>query len=603
MSYQPIENHGVIGDLHTAALVGMDGVIDFMCFPRFDSPTIFASLLDDKKGGYFELTPVFDEVRRKQLYLPDSCILLTRFFANEGMAEISDFMPVKREETLHELVRRAKTVRGEVHYRMVCAPRFDYGRATHMVERKGECEVVFQSEGKDGTALRLVSDMPLKIRNGAAVAEFKLAAGKSAAFVLEDASGGRESQCQSRAFVTESFKETLNFWRWWMARSRYRGRWRETVNRSALTLKLLTSQTHGSMVAAPTFGLPEKTGGTLNWDYRYTWIRDACFGVNSLMSLGYTEEAIAFMDWIEGRCREITGKGRLQVLYGIDGRHDLSESTLKHFEGYRGSSPVRIGNAAYRQSQIDICGELLGCVYNYDTTTEPISSEMWRQLVKIIDWVCDNWRKKGAGIWEYRSIRKVFLFSELMCWQAIERGIRLARHRSFPAPLAKWLRVRDTIYHSIFRNFWNAKSGSFVQYRGADLLDAANLQLLLTGFLGPTDPQWISTLRATEKRLMSDTLVYRYERGHTKRNGVMDYEGTFCICSFWHIECLARSGDVHQARLFFEKMLGYANHLGLYSEELGPCGEHLGNFPQAYTHLALISAAQELDARLSDADS
>jgi len=600
MSYQPIENHGIIGDLQTAALVGMDGSIDFMCFPHFDSPTIFAALLDDKNGGRFQISPIFEKPNRKQLYLPDSCILLTRFLHVEGMAEVSDFMPIKREGTLQQVVRRAKTVRGNVHYKMICQPEFDYARAKHRVEKKSSKEVVFTSLGKDKTSLRLVSEVPLKIGNGAAVAEFALRADETASFVLEEDGPGCESQCKSPAFVPEAFKETLNFWREWMSRCTYRGRWREIVNRSALTLKLLTSQPNGSMVAAATFGLPEKPGGAANWDYRYTWIRDACFSINSLMMLGYTEEATAFMSWIAARCGEITKSVRLQVLYGIDGRHKLEETELTHLEGYQKASPVRIGNAAYRQSQIDICGELLNCAYVYDTSAEPISNEMWKQLERMTDWVCGNWREKGAGIWESRTLNELFLFSELMCWLAIDRAIRLARRRSFPGPLAKWLKTRDIIYRHIFKDFWDPKLKSFVQYKGARFLDAANLQMLLTGFIGPTDPHWISTLEMTKKHLINDTLVNRYERG--KRKDVAAGEGTFCICSFWYIECLAKSGDVEQARLLFEKMMGYANHLGLYAEELGPRGEHLGNFPQAYTHLGLISCAYELDARLTELD-
>jgi GH15 family glucan-1,4-alpha-glucosidase len=599
MKYQPIENYGVIGDLHTAALVGMDGSIDFMCFPQFDSPTIFGALLDDKNGGRFRLAPEFHQPRRRQLYLPDSCILLSRFFSEDGVAEVSDFMPIKRSETLHELVRRAKTVRGEVCYKMVCQPRFNYGRSEHRVEKVNAREVLFISNGRDKTALRLVSEVPLTVRNGAVYADFTLGAGKTATFILEDATAGCESQCHSKEFAVETFKETLDFWHSWISKCKYDGRWRETVNRSALTLKLLTSSVHGSMVAAPTFGLPEKISGAKNWDYRFTWIRDACFTVNTFMALGYTEEAAAFMKWIADRCSEMTEAGHLQVMYGIDGRHDLTESVLRKWSGYMDSSPVRIGNAAYKQSQIDICGELINTAWLFDSMAEPISAEMWQDLVRIINWVCDHWQKKGSGIWEYRTFHKRFLFSELMCWQALERGIRLARRRSLPAPLAKWHRVRDTIYKHIYGAFWNKKENAYVQFPGAHVLDSANLQMLFAGFLGPTDPRWVSTLKAIEQRLMSDVLVYRYERDGVKGDEHSDYEGTFCICSFWHIECLARTGDVEQARLSFEKMLGYSNHLGLYAEELGPRGEHLGNFPQAYTHLGLISAARELDRRLS----
>lgn len=600
MSYQPIENYGIIGDLRTAALVGMDGSIDFMCFPRFDSPTIFAALLDEREGGHFQLAPVFHEASRRQLYLPDSCILLTRFFSQEGMAEVSDFMPVPADGGVpSRLVRRAKTVRGEVCFRMTCKPGFNYARAHHRIERTGEKEVVFVSEGRDKTALRLVGGTPLKIHGGAATAEFTLRAGQSAIFVLEEALPHAETMCRSREFLTKSFKETLNFWQTWMERCHYRGRWREMVNRSALTLKLLISREFGSLVAAPTFGLPEIPGGKKNWDYRYTWIRDACFTINSLMALGYHDEAAAFMRWMEDRCGEIAESGHLQVMYGIDGRHDLTESILPPLDGYRGAKPVRIGNAAFEQSQIDICGELVNTAFLYDSTIQPISNEMWDHLAQIIDWACLNWRRKGSGIWEYRDYHRRFLYSELMCWQALDSGIRLANRRSLPCPLTKWIRARNAIYNHIFKAFWNVKQKAFVQSPGSSLLDSANLQMLLTGFIGPTDSRWISTLKVMQARLMSDTLVYRYEMHGRGARAHSPTEGTFCICSFWHIECLARSGDAQQARLLFEKMLGYANHLGLYAEELGPRGEHLGNFPQAYTHLGLIGTAMELDRRLS----
>ncbi len=599
MSYQPIEDYGVIGDLRTAALVGMDGSIDFMCFPRFDSPTIFAAMLDDREGGRFQITPAFKEPKRRQLYLPDSCILLTRFFSEDGVAEVSDFMPVQKDHAPSRLVRRAKTVRGEVCYKVNCQPQFDYARAKHRVEKVSDREFLFISEGKDKTVLRLRSEVPLKIRNGAAVAEFTLAADKTAAFILEEVRAGGESPSMSTDSAPEAFKETLNFWQQWMDRCNYRGRWREMVNRSALTLKLLTSRDNGSVVAAPTFGLPEIIGGIKNWDYRYTWIRDACFSINSLMALGYTDEATAFMAWIADRSREICETGHLQVMYGIDGHTNLRESKLTHLEGYRGTQPVRIGNGAYQQSQIDICGELVNSAFLYETTVGPISNEMWTQLTQIIDWACDTWREKGSGIWEFRHVRRQFLYSELMCWQALDRGIRLAQHRSLPAPLAKWIRVRDTIYNHIFKAYWNPQQKAFMQSPGSQLLDSANLQLLLTGFIGPTDPRWISTFRVMKERLMDDTLVYRYEIDQRGKKKAAHSEGTFCICSFWYIECLARSGEIEQARLFFEKMLGYTNHLGLYAEELGPCGEFLGNFPQAYTHLGLIGTAMELDRRLS----
>jgi GH15 family glucan-1,4-alpha-glucosidase len=597
--YQPIENYGVIGDLHTVALVGMDGSIDFMCFPHFDSPTIFAAILDHEKGGRFRIAPVLDSARQKQLYLPDSNILLSRFLSEEGVAEISDFMVIgDNKEHWHDLVRRIKTVRGEIRFRMVCDPRFDYGRRAHRLEIR-DGEAIFHPEGKGLQALRLRSEIPLRGENGAATAEFTLRAGETASFVLEEARAGGESPSRGEDYVSRAFKETLNFWHRWVARSTYRGRWREMVNRSALTLKLLTSLPHGSIVAAPTFGLPEEIGGERNWDYRYTWIRDASFTLYALIRLGYTEEAAAFMRWIEARAGELNPDGSLQIMYGIDGRHKLTEKILPHLEGYRKSSPVRVGNGAYNQLQLDIYGELMDSVYLYDKYGEPIHYDLWANLVRLIDWVCRNWRKKDEGIWEIRSGRQEFLYSRLMCWVAVDRGIRLVRKRSLPAPLDRWYKARDTIYRDIFENFWDSRRKSFVQSKGSTGLDAANLLMPLVKFLGPTDPRWLSTLRAIEEDLVEDSHVYRYRTAGGFPDGLTGEEGTFTMCSFWYVECLSRAGQVQKARFFFEKMLGYANHLGLFSEELGPSGEHLGNYPQAFTHLGLISAAHNLDRNLT----
>jgi GH15 family glucan-1,4-alpha-glucosidase len=305
------------------------------------------------------------------------------------------------------------------------------------------------------------------------------------------------------------------------------------------------------------------------------------------------------MRWIEARCGELNPDGSLQIMYGIDGRHVLTEETLDHFEGYRGSSPVRIGNGAYNQLQLDIYGELMDSVYLYNKYGEPISFDLWQNLVRLIDWVAANWRKKDEGIWEIRGERQEFLYSRVMCWVAIDRGIRLALKRSFPAPLDRWLRVRDEIYMNIFKDFWDPKRKAFVQHKGAKSLDAANLLMPLVKFVGPTDPRWLSTLRAIEEELVADSLVYRYRTKEAAPDGLRGNEGTFCMCSFWYVECLSRAGDLEKARFFFEKMLGYANHLGLYGEELGPSGEALGNFPQAFTHLGLISAAVNLNRALS----
>ena len=595
---QPIENHAVVGDLNTVALVNLEGTIDFMCFPRFDSPTIFASLLDPVQGGSFEIAPTMRGVKHRQLYLPDSNILLTRFLASDGVAEISDFMPVEEVTEAHNLVRRVKTVRGEISYRMCCAPKFDYARAKHRCEQQGN-DVLFYSEHSDRMVLRLRSSIPVEIENGAAVAYFRLKADETASFVLEDAR--EELECNADGYVAESFKETLNYWRSWLSHCKYQGRWREMVYRSALTLKLLVSREYGSLVAAPTFGLPEMIGGERNWDYRFTWIRDASFTIYALMRLGYTSEAAAFNGWIEQRCRELNPDGSLQIMYGIDGKHELPEHQLWHLSGYRNSKPVRIGNDAYSQLQLDIHGELMDSVYLFDQWGAPISHDLWTQLQRLVNWVAVHWQEPDEGIWEVRGGRQEFLYSRLMCWVAMDRGIRLAQRRSLPAPLGKWLRVRDRIYNDIFTNFWDDERGAFVQHRNTRALDASTLLMPLVKFIAPTDPRWLSTLHAIQKELVHDSLVHRYVVDHAAPDGLPGTEGTFSMCTFWYAECLARAGDVQQARLNFEKMLGYANHVGLYAEQLGPQGEHLGNFPQAFTHLGLISAAYALDKELDKA--
>ncbi len=600
--YAPLGEYGVIGDLHTVALVSMDASVDFLCLPSFDSPSVFAALLDAERGGRFQIAPVLDRAMRKQLYLPDTNVLLTRFLHTDGVGEVSDFMPVEDAGQAHNLVRRAKTVRGELRFRMRCDPRFDYARSSHTAELLSDTEVLFVGRAGTGElALRLRSSVPMRLDQGAATAEFRLGADKSAWFVLEVVLPQQPSPSARPDYESDAFKQTVNFWRRWVARSTYGGRWRETVNRSALTLKLLTSRLHGSIVAAPTFGLPETVGGERNWDYRYTWIRDSSFTLYGLMRLGYTQEAAAFMRWVTARIQELKPDGSLQIMYGLDGRHELREETLPHLEGYMGSRPVRIGNAAHVHLQLDIYGELLDSVYLYDKYGSPIPHDAWMNIIRLVDWVSAHWREKDESIWEVRGGRQEFLYSRVMCWVAIDRAIRLANKRSFPAPRARWYDVRDTIYRDIYERFWDAARGAFVQHPGANTLDASSLLMPLVRFISPTDPRWVSTLRAIERELVSDSLVYRYRLHERFSDGLTGQEGTFSMCSFWYVECLSRLGDLPKARFFFEKMLGYANHLGLYGEELGPQAEHLGNFPQAFTHLALISAAYDLDRRLSAA--
>jgi GH15 family glucan-1,4-alpha-glucosidase len=591
---QLIESHGIIGNLRTAALIGLDGAIDFLCWARFDSPSIFASLLDDERGGSFELVPMLEGARHRQLYLPDTNVLLTRFLSSDGVAEISDFMSLGDLDAGSRIVRRVKAVRGTIHVRMRCMPRFDYARLDPEIHAEAGA-VIFAGSNK--LVLRLRASVPLDVSKGAALAEFDLAAGESASFILEDASSG-DSISGNPEYVSAAFKETSDYWRRWVQRSNYRGRWRDIVNRSALVLKLLTSSEHGSIIAALTFGLPEEIGGVRNWDYRYTWLRDASFTVYAFLRLGHAEEANAFERWLGERQFRCGSDGTLHLMYALDGRGELTETELPHLRGYRGSAPVRIGNAALGQLQLDIYGELMDALYLSDKYGEQVSWETWLGVMRSMKWLTDNWKRPDEGVWEVRGGRREFLYSRLMCWVAFDRAIRLARKRSLPSPLVEWIETRDAIWQEIHTDFWDSQQGSFVQSKGSTALDASCLLMPLVRFVSPTDPRWLSTLKAVGDRLVDDSLVYRYS-SEAGIDGLRGGEGTFNMCSFWYVECLARAGDLKQARFLFEKMLGYANHVGLFSEELGPAGEHLGNFPQAFTHLSLISSAYYLDRALS----
>jgi GH15 family glucan-1,4-alpha-glucosidase len=608
MTYQPIENYGMIGDMHTVALVGADGSIDWLCVPRFDSPSIFAAILDDGKGGRFKIAPVGDDVACKQFYWPETNVLITRFLAPDGAAELTDFMPAGRAVSggKHrlQLIRRVTTVRGNLRFRMECRPAFDYARDAHTATITADGATLVSTS----LSLGLATTQSLEKIDGAVVSEFTLNEGETAVFVLRHLSPEFGSGIATSAEEAEDlFRRTVAFWQRWIGQSRYAGRWREMVHRSALALKLLTYEPTGAIVAAPTCSLPEGIGGARNWDYRYAWIRDAAFTVYAFLRLGLSEEAEQFMEFLVSLCKEPGPGGSLQIMYGIDGRKHLVEETLDHLDGYMGSKPVRIGNGAYNQLQLDIYGELLDAAYLYNKHGAPISYDLWTSLRALTDWVCDNWHRKDEGVWEVRSGPQEFVYSKLMCWVALDRAIRLADKRSFPAPRDRWLKVRDEIYENIVSKGWSEKRQAFVQHYGSESLDAANLMMALTFFMSPTDPRMLATLDATlqplEKGgLTANSLVYRYNIKQAE-DGLSGEEGTFNICTFWLVEALTRAGRhnrsrLEEARLIFERMLGFANHVGLYAEETGHRGEALGNFPQAFTHLALVSAAFNLDRAL-----
>jgi len=597
MSFEPIENYGVIGNMRSIALVGVNGSIDFLCYPNFDSPTVFAALLDDEKGGCFQIEVQLRKRQVRQLYFPDTNILLTRFLAEEGVAELTDYMPIGTDgEQPNEIIRTVAVVRGEVDFKMRCQPRFNYAMCGHSVNIEDRY-AIFSPASDDFPPLALYSTVVLRQESADAISDFRLRAGERATFVF----GGVRVQGEQpeMEFVEQRFHETARFWKEWIAKSKYKGRWREMVNRSALMLKLLISREHGSLIAAPTFSLPEQIGGVRNWDYRFTWLRDAAFTLYALIRLGFVEEAEAFIDWLKGRLGDDAERGPLQVMYGIDGRQKVDELTLDHLQGYEDSKPVRIGNAAYQQLQLDIYGEMMDSIYLANKYGDSISQAGWQEVQRILEWLAKNWRRPDQGIWEVRGGAREFLHSRLMCWVAFDRALRLAQKRSLSGAFDAWQRTRDAIREDIFTNFWNDELQSFVQSKGTKDLDASVLLMPLMRFISPVDPMWRSTMKAIEARLVEDTLVHRYEAERTHVDGIPGGEGSFTACSFWYIECLARAGELEKAQLLFEKLLGYANHLGLYSEQIGASGQHLGNFPQAFTHLALISAATYLDRALS----
>ena len=602
MPYQPIENYGLIGNMRTSALVGMNGAIDWFCFPHFDSPSVFGAVLDDRKGGWFKIATQGNEAKHKQYYWPDTNVLVTRFLSKEGVGQIIDFMPVGLKETetgYQGIIRRVQAIRGNLTFRMECFPAFNYAQDRHDTTLTEDGARFDTAE----LSLCLGATIPLRQEGSGVVADFAVQEGHEVSFAFQEAERSHE-RCAalSHEQADALFRQTVAYWRQWLSRCTYRGRWREVVERSALTLKLLTFEPTGAMVAAPTCSLPEEIGGTRNWDYRYTWIRDAAFTIYGLLRIGFTEEAKKFMHWLEARCHELNPDGSLQIMYGIDGRHELQEVTLSHLDGYKGSRPVRVGNGAYNQMQLDIYGELLDSVYLYNKYGAPISYDLWRHLRRLVNWVCDNWTRPDEGVWEVRSGQQHFLYSKLMCWVAVDRGLRLADKRSFPADRERWLKVRDVIYEEIMAKGWSTNRQAFVQHYGGETLDAANLMMPLVLFVSPTDPRMLKTLKAINQSpeqggLVANALVYRYN-AHETDDGLDGKEGTFNICTFWLVEALTRAGQIDEARLMFEQMLGYANHLGLYAEETGNRGEGLGNFPQAFTHLALISAAFNLDRML-----
>ncbi|MEH1058349.1 glycoside hydrolase family 15 protein [Micromonospora sp. CPCC 206171] len=606
-SYPAVEAHGLIGDLQTAALVAMDGTLDWFCAPRFDSPSLFGGLLDRQKGGHFQVSPEGVDYVSKQLYLPGTPILITRFLSADGVGELVDFMPVAGDQPTdrHRLVRMLRVVRGVMRFRVDCQPRFNYGRDPHELDAYPAGHV-FRSRTLS-LALSLVrypetrpGEQGVRRKEGGIWAIATLREGEAGGVVLETGVSPDLPRFYPQGEVQELLEQTRDFWRRWLGRSCYTGRWREMVERSAITLKLMTYAPTGALIAAPTAGLPEQIGGQRNWDYRYTWIRDASISLHTLLKLGFTDETWRYMHWVDDRVREARDREvPLQIMYRVDGSPDVSEEVLDHFEGYRGSGPVRVGNGAANQLQLDIYGEVLNGLHEADSHGLQTSHQLWLNTVRLVDWVCEHWDQPEDGIWETRGGRKDFTYGRLMSWVALDRAVRLAQRRGRPADTARWVRTRDQIYQQIMARGFHPGRGAFVQHYATDVLDASLLAMPGVGLISSMDPMWQSTLRKMDAELVSDSLVYRYDPAASP-DGLPGQESTFTMCSFWYVRALAESGRLDDATLTLEKMLTYSSPLGLYSEEIAPTGEQTGNFPQAFSHLSLIDTAVNLD-RLLDA--
>jgi GH15 family glucan-1,4-alpha-glucosidase len=604
MTETAIADHGIIGDLQTAALITTDGSVDWFCCPRFDSPSVFGALLDDERGGHFRIRPADTTYTTKQMYLPDTAILVTRFFTDSGLGQVIDFMPPAgdTETDTHRLVRVVQCVRGRLTFDIDLAPRFDYGRLPHSVEVT-PAGAVFTADGVSLTLHTVREAAEEHLANATVVdgdvhATLELTAGQLRGVVLESAADGPPREIRPEE-IAALLDRTETFWESWLAASTYTGRWREMIQRAAITLKLMTYAPTGGIVAAPTAGLPEQLGGERNWDYRYTWVRDASFSVHALLRLGMVDEARQFGTWLGDRIRERVGSdsGPLHIMYRIDGSPDLKEDVLDHWRGYRESAPVRIGNGAAEQLQLDIYGEALDSIYAGVTAGLPLPYRGWQAICGVLDWLTENWDQPEEGIWETRGGREPFTYGRVMCWVAFDRGIRMAAVHGLPADMERWTQERDQIYRQVMDRGFHESRKAFVQHYNTDVLDAALLRMPTVGFVDGRDPLWESTLVAMDEELVTDSLVYRYDP-EASPDGLRGSEGTFSLCTFSYVDALTRAGRLDDARRAFEKMLTYANHVGLYSEEIALTGEQIGNFPQAFTHLAMIDAAVTLDAAL-----
>jgi GH15 family glucan-1,4-alpha-glucosidase len=585
-----LEDYGLIGNAITAALVARDGSIDWLCLPRFDADACFAALLGTREHGYWRIAPAGEVTRTSRRYVPGTAVLETTFETDGGRVTVVDFMPFTDDERFVDLVRIVRGDAGRVAMRMELKVRFGYGRVVPWVRRRDYG--ISAVAGPD--AVRLHTSVELGGEDWSTVAEFSVAAGEETTFTLAYRPS-HERALEPRA-CRERLDETVRTWREWSGRCRYEREeahpWREAVTRSLITLKALTFSPTGGMVAAPTTSLPEALGGVRNWDYRFCWIRDATLALYSLLVSGYRDEARAWRAWL---LRAAAGEPRqLQVIYGLGGERRLTEIELPWLPGYEGSAPVRAGNAAFEQRQRDIPGELIDMLHVARTFDLEFNEHAWRLEKTILDRLEQDWHEPDAGIWEVRGGRFHFTFSRVMCWVAFDRAVQGVEDFGLAGPVDRWRALRERIRADIEAHGWNEEKQSFVQHYGADALDASLLLMAELGFLAADDPRFRSTVEAIERELVIDGFVRRYRPEET-HDGVAGGEGAFLACNFWLVDAYVLLGRYDDAVTLFERLLALRNDLGLMAEEYDPrAGRQLGNFPQAFSHIALVNSAHNL---------
>jgi GH15 family glucan-1,4-alpha-glucosidase len=596
VSSTPIADHALLSDCHSAALVTRDGSVDWLCFPRFDSPSVFARILDDA-AGHWSLRPVgdFEATRR---YSDNTLVLETTFTADTGAVTLVDALAMGANERGHDigagapslLIRQIEGLAGQVEIEVEYVPRTEYG-LIHPLLSRAEGGVA----GRGGADLTmLTSPVELVLGTGSASGRFVVSAGEELAFALHYGQPGREPpRVWSQGELARRLDDTISAWRSWSElHQSYEGPWHELVHSSGRMLQALTYYPTGSIVAAATTSLPEAVGGNRNWDYRYSWVRDASLTMDALWVAACPDEAQKFFAYLSTAAATSLGRGAdLQIVFGVGGERDLSERRLPHLAGWNNSAPVRVGNDAWTQRQVDVYGELLSAVYRLRDQIGELDPATRDFLVAVANTAAGRWREKDQGIWEIRGPEQDFLYSKLMCWVALDRAVGLSDKLGAGDQATHWKQTMDEIYETVIRNGWSDKAGAFTQYFGSDDLDASTLMMPIVGFLPAHDPRMLATIDAIEDRLTDERgLVYRYDT-HDGVDGLEGEEGTFMLCTFWLAQALALADQPERARAVFERAIAYVNDLGLLAEEVGDSGQLLGNFPQAFSHIGLINAA------------